>query len=67
MGLELQTFDPFLANVSEAAMVDTARLELVDRAFGKSYVPTESSKEEDVIAVSTMSQILGAITKVVGR
>jgi len=67
MGLELQTFDPFLANVSEPGMVDTARLELVDRAFGKSYVTAETSKEEDVIAVSTMSQILGAITKIVGR
>lgn len=67
MGLELQTFDPFLANVTDPSMVDTARLELVDRAFGKSYVPTETAKEEDVIAVSTMSQILGAITKIVGR
>jgi len=67
MGLELQTFDPFLANVSETGMVDTARLELVDRAFFKSYVPNENTKEEDVIAVSTMSQILGAITKIVGR
>ncbi|MHA7292903.1 hypothetical protein ACX80G_03385 [Arthrobacter sp. HLT1-21] len=62
MEMELRTFGPFLATVAEQKDVDTARLELIDRAFGKSYVTQLSNKaDEDTVPVSGLTQIIEAI------
>lgn len=58
MALELQTFGPFLANVKNKETVDSARLELVDRAFGKSYAPGDSDSNDDAVPVSAFSHIV---------
>lgn len=59
MALELKTFGPFLANVKDKSTVDGARLELVDRAFGKSYVPTETAdSNEDAVPVSAVAHLV---------
>lgn len=59
MALELKTFGPFLANVKDKGTVDGARLELVDRAFGKSYVPNNNSEtHEEAVPVSAFAHIL---------
>lgn len=61
MALELQTFGPFLANVKDKETVDSARLELVDRAFGKSYAPGESDSKDDAVPVSAFAHILDLV------
>lgn len=61
MALELQTFGPFLANVKDKDTVDGARLELVDRAFGKSYVPTDSASKDDAVPVTAFAHILDLV------
>ncbi|MBT2250287.1 hypothetical protein JHV56_16430 [Arthrobacter sp. BHU FT2] len=61
MALELQTFGPFLANVTDKETVDSARLELVDRAFGKSYAPGESDSKDDAVPVSAFAHILDLV------
>ena len=58
MALELQTFGPFLANVKDKNTVDGARLELVDRAFGKSYVPNDGDSSTDAVPVTAFAHIL---------
>ncbi|TIH28601.1 hypothetical protein D4765_18400 [Subtercola vilae] len=63
MELELRSFGPFLANVTDTDTVDGARLQLLDRAFGKSYVVVESGEKDDVIQVSTFAQIIDAVSK----
>ncbi|NMR29386.1 hypothetical protein [Crystallibacter degradans] len=68
MELELRTFGPFLANVDDKGDVDNARLELVDRAFGKGYVQSVGAgTQEEVVTVSAMSEIISALGKVVNR
>jgi len=62
--LELRAFGPFLSNVDKSES-DTARLEFVDRAFGSR--PTTLERPDEVIPVSTFSQILAAVTKLIGR
>jgi hypothetical protein len=61
--LELRAFGPFLANVDKSES-DTARLEFVDRAFGPRVA---EDRHEESIPVSTFSQILAAVTKLMGR
>lgn len=61
--LELRAFGPFLANVDKSES-DTARLEFVERAFGPRAV---EDRHDDLIPVSTFSQILAAVTKLMGR
>lgn len=63
MALELQTFGPFLANVRDKETVDAARLELIDRAFGKSYAPSGVGTEtsEDVVPVTALAQIVDMV------
>jgi uncharacterized protein CbrC (UPF0167 family) len=61
--LELRAFGPFLANVDKSES-DTARLEFVDRAFGPRAV---DDRHDEAIPVSTFSQILAAVTKLIGR
>jgi hypothetical protein len=65
MELELRTFGPFLANVSDQTEVDKARVNLIDRAFGKSYVGDRGTQAaEDTVPVSAFSQVVDAITKI---
>lgn len=64
MALELQTFGPFLANVKDKATVDAARLELIDRAFGKSYAPGEPDANSEVLPVSALSQVVEMVKTV---
>lgn len=66
MALELQTFGPFLANVKNKEDVDGARLELVDRAFGKSYAPGDSESNDDAVPVSAFSHIAELVKAVNG-
>ncbi|OUD90600.1 hypothetical protein CMMCAS08_11090 [Clavibacter michiganensis subsp. michiganensis] len=61
--LELRAFGPFLSNVDKSES-DTARLEFVERAFGSRTV---EDRNDDAIPVSTFSQILAAVTKLMGR
>ncbi|WP_159632219.1 hypothetical protein [Arthrobacter sp. 8AJ] len=61
MALELQTFGPFLANVKDKETVDSARLELVDRAFGKSYAPGESDSKDEAVPVTAFAHILDLV------
>ncbi|MBO9038441.1 hypothetical protein JYQ31_01115 [Curtobacterium flaccumfaciens pv. flaccumfaciens] len=61
--LELRAFGPFLANVDKSES-DTARLEFVDRAFGPRAI---ADHHDESIPVSTFSQILAAVTKLIGR
>ena len=67
MELEMRTFAPFLANVTDRETVDAARLQIIDRSFGKSYAPLEATSKDDAIPVSTYSQILAAVAKLIGR
>lgn len=61
MALELRTMGPFLANVEDKALVDSARLELVDRAFGKGYADTASPSSDDGISASAFSHIVDLV------
>ncbi|MCZ9883903.1 hypothetical protein [Arthrobacter sp. B2a2-09] len=61
MALELRTMGPFLANVEDQASVDAARLELVDRAFGKSYVTDVNTEKEDGVSVSAFSHVIDLV------
>lgn len=61
MALELRTFGPFLANVEDKSSVDNARLELVDRAFGKSYVPAATVEKEDAVPVTAFSHVIDLV------
>lgn len=63
MELELRTFGPFLANVTDQSEVDKARVNLIDRAFGKSYVSDRSASKEDTVPVSAFSQLVDAVTR----
>lgn len=63
MELEMRSFGPFLANVTDTDAVDTARVELLDRAFGRSYAIAESDERDEVVQVSTLAQIADAFSK----
>ena len=65
MDLELRSFGPFLANVTEKDNVDAARIELLDRAFGKAYGAPDADDKEEVVQVSTIMQIINAASKLV--
>lgn len=65
MDLELRSFGPFLANVRDEDAVDTARIELLDRAFGKAYGAPEADEGEEVVQVSTVMQIIDAASKLI--
>lgn len=69
MALELRTIGPFLANVSDRDNVDNVRLQLIDRTFGHSYAPTSvvKDKDEEVVNVTAVSQLLGAVGKMMSR
>jgi len=70
MALEFRVIDPFLANVADRENVDTVRVDLVDRTFGRSYIPAVSDKtkdDEEVINVGAVSQLLGAVGKMLNR
>ncbi len=67
MELEMRTFGPFLENVTDKETVDTARIALVDRAFGKYTGQAATESKDDVIQVSTLSQIVETLAKLVGR
>ncbi len=61
MELELRAIGPFLANVQQADKVDDARIELVNKAFGKTYSDSNSTardKKEETIPVTTASQLI---------
>ncbi|MGV0110536.1 hypothetical protein [Arthrobacter sp. CP30] len=68
MEMELRTFGPFLATNADQENVDSARLELVDRAFGKSYIAHLGAKpDEDTVPVSGLTDIINAISRVTGK
>jgi hypothetical protein len=67
MELELRAFYPFLAKVEDRESVDLASIQLVDRTFGKSYAPESPEKDEETLPVSTFSQIIASVAKLVGR
>jgi hypothetical protein len=51
--------------VSDQTEVDKARVNLIDRAFGKSYVGDRGTQAaEDTVPVSAFSQVVDAITKI---
>lgn len=61
MELELRAIGPFLANVADPAKVDDARIELVSKAFGKTYGDAQASgtkDREELIPVTTATQLL---------
>lgn len=62
MELELRAIGPFLANVSVPDKVDDAHIELVSKAFGKTYGETggRTAKEasDETIPVTTASQLI---------
>lgn len=64
MELEMRAFGPFTDNVADTTMVDLARVELLDRAFGKSYVVTEREDKGEVVQVSALTQILSSLAKI---
>jgi hypothetical protein len=67
MELELRTFNPFFANVDKE-IVDTARVDLVDRSFGRAYgVVDGDATNDEVIPVSVLSQIVNSLSKLLGR
>lgn len=61
MALELRTMGPFLANVEDKASVDSARLEFVDRAFGKSYAPANADEKDEGVSVTAFSHIIDLV------
>ncbi|MGG7509370.1 hypothetical protein [Plantibacter sp. YIM 135249] len=70
MALEFRVIDPFLANVRDRENVDTVRVDLVDRTFGRSYIPAQGDKSKDddeVVNVGAVSQLLGAVGKMLNR
>ncbi|MHA7220009.1 hypothetical protein ACX80L_14120 [Arthrobacter sp. MDT1-48-3] len=68
MEMELRTFGPFLAANTDQENVDAARLELIDRAFGKSYIAHLGGRpDEDTVPVSGLTDIINAIGRVAGR
>ncbi|QHF19831.1 hypothetical protein GTU71_02460 [Rathayibacter sp. VKM Ac-2762] len=68
MELEMRTFGPFLENVTDKDAVDAARIELIDRSFGKTFGSSQSDKNEpEALPVSTFTQILAAVSRVAGR
>lgn len=68
MEMELPTFGPFLATVTGQDNVDAARLELVDRAFGKSYIAhLGQSQDEDSVPVAGLTDIINAIARVANK
>lgn len=69
MALELRTIGPFLSNVSDRADVDSIRISIIDRTFGRSYVPSSrvEKKEDDVVNVSAVAQLLGAVGRMMNK
>lgn len=67
MELELRAIGPFLANVEKADKVDDARIELVNKAFGKTYSDANSAardKKEETIPVTTASQLIDLVERI---
>ncbi|QSZ54491.1 hypothetical protein RI444_07675 [Paenarthrobacter sp. AT5] len=64
MALELRTMGPFLANVEDRSLVDSARLELVDRAFGKGYGDSATPSTDEGISASAFSHVVDLIKAV---
>lgn len=65
MELELRAFDPFMSNVADRDAVDVARVELVDRTFGRAAGVIDEKSE--VLPVSTFTTILQAASRLVGK
>lgn len=65
MEIDLKTFGPFLAGVSDMKEVDKARIALVERALGR--VNEGSTPRDDSVSVGGMTQLVEAITKSLGR
>lgn len=65
MELEMRSVGPFLSNVDKKPDVDNALLQLVDRAFGKSYVENGpgSANNDDTLSVTTLAQLLDLVSK----
>lgn len=67
MELELRAIGPFLANVEKTDKVDDARIELVNKAFGKTYSDSNSTardKKEETIPVTTASQLIDLVERI---
>jgi uncharacterized protein YukE len=64
--LEFRAFEPFTANVGDREAVDIARLELVDRSFGRAGASSDDSKS-DAVEVSTLARLLESLSKFVSR
>lgn len=61
MELELRAIGPFLANVADPSKVDDARIELVGKAFGKTYGEgghNVTRDKDEMVSVTTASQLL---------
>lgn len=67
MELELRTFEPFLANVKKRESVDQARLEIVDRSFGRAYETRTTADKEDSVELSALGQITDTISKLLPK
>jgi hypothetical protein len=65
--LEFRAFEPFTANVGDREAVDTARLELVDRSFGRTASASSDDGKSDAVEVSTLARLLESLGKFVGR
>jgi len=70
MELELRAIGPFLADVADPEKVDDARIDLVNKAFGKTYEGASSEKyKSDDVPVTTIEQVANlvqAVSKVTG-
>ena len=67
MELELRAIGPFLANVEKAGKVDDARIELVSKAFGKTYSDSNATardKKDESIPVTTASQLIDLVERI---
>ncbi|GAA2748749.1 hypothetical protein [Amnibacterium kyonggiense] len=67
MELELRAFDPFMSSMTDRDAVDAARVDLVDRTFGRSAGTTAAEEKGEVLPVGTFTQIIAAVAKLLGR
>jgi hypothetical protein len=65
MELELRAIGPFLADVEDSAKVDNARIDLVNKAFGKTYESAANEKDRSGdVPVTTIEQVANLVQAV---